>query len=147
MGIDAIVKIPGKIEPNKIFDFIKEHFDKNAISDVKTKVQAQELLDNLAKSGYVILGTELIVESGFIRFRYKEEQRNLFFFYENCYGFDPCVFKNNLDGNTRELNGDNTELILGASGYAVEILTQIAKEFGGYIDENDCDDKWFYKVP
>lgn len=110
------------------------------------KVQSQELLDGFVESGNVILGTELIFESGFIHFRHKEEQRSLFFFYGNYYLPDPYAIKKNLDNNTRELNGDNTELILGASGYAVEILTQIAKEFGGYIDEDDCDNKWFYKV-
>ena len=146
MGIDTIVKIPGKVESSKIFDFIKEHFDKNAINDVETKVQSQNFLDSLIESNSIILGTELIFESGFIHFRYKEEQRNLFFFYGNYYSPAPYAIKKNLDSNTRELNGDNTELILGASGYAVEILTKIAKEFGGYIDENDCDDKWFYKV-
>lgn len=146
MGVDTIVKIPGKIEPNKIFDFIKEHFDENAISGVEVKVQSQELLDSFVELSNVILGKELIFESGFIDFRYKEEQRSLFFFYANYYDFDAYAFKKNLDNNTRELNGDNTSLSLGASGYAVEILTQIAKEFGGYIDENDCDDKWFYKV-
>ena len=146
MGVDTIVKIPGKIESNKIFDFIKEHFDKNAVSDVQARVQSQELLDSLKESNYVILGTEVIFESGFIHFQYKEEKRSLFYFYENGFGFDAYTFKNNLDANTRELNGDNTSLSLGATGYAVEILTKIAKEFGGYIDENDCDDKWFYKV-
>lgn len=146
MGIDTKVAIPGKIEPNKIFDFIKEYFDENAISDVEAKVQSQELLDSFVELGNVILGKELIFESGFIHFRYKEEQRSLFFFYSNNYGFDAYTFKNNLLNNTRELNGDNTSLSLGASGYAVEILTKIAKEFGGYIDEDDCDDKWFYKV-
>lgn len=146
MGVDTIVKIPGKIESNKIFDFIKKNFDENATNDVKIKVQSQELVDSLTESNSIILGTELIFESGFIHFRYKEEQRSLFFFYGNYYLPAPCAIEKNLDSNTRELNGDNTDLILGASGYAVEILTQIAKEFGGYIDENDCDDKWFYKV-
>ena len=70
----------------------------------------------------------------------------MFFFYGNYYSPAPYAIKKNLGNNTRELNGDNTDLILGASGYAVEILTKIAKEFGGYIDEDDCDDKWFYKV-
>lgn len=146
MGVDTIAKIPGKIESNKIFDFIKKHFDENAINDIEVKVQSQELLDGFVESGNVILGTELIFESGFIHFRYKEEQRSLFFFYGNHYSPDHYTIKKNLENNTRELNGDNTSLSLGASGYAVEILTQIAKEFGGYIDENDCDDKWFYKV-
>lgn len=146
MGVDTIVKIPGKIESNKIFNFIKEHFDENAINDVEVKVQSQELLDGFVESGYVILGTELIFESGFIHFQYKEEQRSLFFFYGNYCSPAPYAIKKNLENNTRELNGDNTDLTLGASGYAVEILTQIAKEFGGYIDEDDCDDEWFYKV-
>lgn len=146
MGVDTIVKIPGKVESNKIFDFIKKNFDENATNDVKIKVQSQELVNSLTESNSIILGTELIFESGFIHFRYKEEQRSLFFFYGNYYLPAPYAIEKNLDSNTRELNGDNTDLILGASGYAVEILTQIAKEFGGYIDENDCDDKWFYKV-
>lgn len=146
MGIDTIVKIPGKVESSKIFDFIKEHFDENAINNVEVKVQSQELLDGFVESGNIILGTELIFESGFIHFQHKEEKRSLFFFYGNYYMPAPYAIKKNLDNNTRELNGDNTELTLGASGYAVEILTKIAKEFGGYIDENDCDDKWFYKV-
>lgn len=146
MGVDTIVKIPGKIESNKIFDFIKEHFDKNAVNEVQVKVHSQELFDDFKELDYVILGTELIFESGFIYFQYKEEQRSLFYFYGNYFGFDAYTFKNNLDANTRELNGDNTSLSLGATGYAVEILTKIAKEFGGYIDEDDCDDKWFYKV-
>ena len=146
MGVDTIVKIPGKIESNKIFDFIKKNFDENATNDVKIKVQSQELVNSLTESNSIILGTELIFESGFIHFQYKEEKRSLFFFYGNYYMPAPYAIKKNLDNNTRELNGDNTELTLGASGYAVEILTKIAKEFGGYIDENDCDDKWFYKV-
>lgn len=72
MGVDTIVKIPGKIESNKIFDFIKEHFDKNAVNGVQVKVQSQELFDDLKESDYVILGTEVIFESGFIHFQYKE---------------------------------------------------------------------------
>lgn len=79
MGVDTIVKIPGKIESNKIFDFIKKNFDENATNDVKIKVQSQELVDSLTESNSIILGAELIFESGFIHFRYKEEQRSLFF--------------------------------------------------------------------
>lgn len=145
MGIDTIVKIPGKVESSKIFDFIKKNFDKNATNYVESKVQSDELLKEFRETkGYVVLGDELYFESGFISFDYKGERRNLFYFYANYYSFDNYTFKNNLHNNTRELNGDNTSLSLGATGYAVEILTQIAKEFGGYIDENDCDDEWFY---
>ena len=147
MGVDTKVEIPGKIESNKIFDFIKKNFDKNATNYVESKVQSDELLKEFRETkGYVVLGDELYFESGFSSFDYKGERRNLFYFYANYYHFENYTFKNNLHNNTRELNGDNTSLSLGATGYAVEILTKIAKEFGGYIDEDDCDDKWFYKV-
>ena len=80
MGIDTIVKIPGKIESNKIFDFIKKNFDENATNDVKIKVQSQELVDSLTESNSIILGTELIFESGFIHFRYKKRTTKFVFF-------------------------------------------------------------------
>ena len=38
MGVDTKVEIPGKIESNKIFDFIKKNFDKNATNYVESKV-------------------------------------------------------------------------------------------------------------
>ena len=31
-------------------------------------------------------------------------------------------------------------------GQAIELLTIICKRFGGYLDENDSDDKPFYKI-
>jgi hypothetical protein len=37
-------------------------------------------------------------------------------------------------------------LSLGCSGESVEIVTYFAEEFGGFVDENDCDDKDFYPV-
>ena len=31
-------------------------------------------------------------------------------------------------------------------GNSVLIITNILKQFGGYIDENDCDDEGYYKI-
>jgi hypothetical protein len=35
---------------------------------------------------------------------------------------------------------------LGCWGDSVEIIKDIVTHFGGWIDENDCDDKEFYPI-
>lgn len=37
-------------------------------------------------------------------------------------------------------------LSLGCYGKSVEILRYLCETFGGYLDENDCDDKGFYPI-
>lgn len=41
---------------------------------------------------------------------------------------------------------DGVLLDLGCHGSSVEIMKILLNEFGGYLDENDCDDKDFYPV-
>lgn len=44
------------------------------------------------------------------------------------------------------MNGLYTYLSLGFDSDAVEIMTKIAKEFGGYLDEQDTDGIPYKKV-
>lgn len=37
-------------------------------------------------------------------------------------------------------------LSIGCRGESVEIVTHFAEEFGGFVDDSDCDDKDFYPV-
>jgi hypothetical protein len=37
-------------------------------------------------------------------------------------------------------------LSLGCTGNSVEILKYLCETFGGYLDENDCDDQDFYPI-
>lgn len=41
---------------------------------------------------------------------------------------------------------DGVLLYLGCYGSSFEIMKILLNEFGGYLDENDCDDKDFYPV-
>ena len=48
-----------------------------------------------------------------------------------------CLLENGIDG---------VWLSLGMWGNSVEIMKYLCVEFGGYIDENDCDDNGFEPV-
>jgi len=38
-------------------------------------------------------------------------------------------------------------LSLGYRGDSIDIMKKIINHFGGYVDENDCDDEGFYYIP
>ena len=41
---------------------------------------------------------------------------------------------------------EKTRISLGCFGDSVEIIKAIVERFGGWIDENDCDDEEYYQV-
>lgn len=113
MGVDVKGALSLEIEPEDIYTIIINNFDKNAIYGIKE--------ENYEK----IYGQKTY--SGFITFKYNEEQRNLIYCQTKDYS---KIFNNKMHGN----------LILGKWGNSVEIITEILKHFGGYLDENDCDE-------
>lgn len=44
------------------------------------------------------------------------------------------------------VKSETTHISLGYWGNAVDIIKSIVAEFGGWIDENDCDDKEYYAI-
>ncbi|KAA9007333.1 hypothetical protein F4V43_02280 [Paenibacillus spiritus] len=68
-------------------------------------------------------------EIGNVVFKYNDDRRNLFY----------CVTSDKLP-ETEFDSKPHVALILGNWGESVRIMTEIVKEFGGYVDENDCDD-------
>lgn len=73
-------------------------------------------------------------ERGRISFKDGEDNRSIFY----------CV-----TGDRKELfNGEEHAcLILGCWGRSTEIMVEIVKSFGGYVNENDCDDVEEFFVP
>ena len=41
---------------------------------------------------------------------------------------------------------EKTSLTLGYYGNSVEIMKDLVSQFGGWIDENDCDDQSYYPI-
>jgi hypothetical protein len=50
-------------------------------------------------------------------------------------------------GNCLQEHGiDGIWCSLGCFGNSVDIMTGLCETFGGYLDENDCDDEGFYPI-
>lgn len=71
---------------------------------------------------------------GFICFKFNNEKRSMFYVSENGNKYDEIE------------RGKYTSISLGYNDNAISIIREIVTEFGGYIDENDCDDKGFEPI-
>lgn len=146
MSVDTKAKFVGKLDAEALLGFIKENIDPNAESTIET--EEREIYSKF-HDGIIFFGEKEGVEkltSGFIHFAYNDEIRSLHYFHHDTVWLDKKGFERNIKNGTPELNNEVTELSLGFNATAVEVMKKIAEFFGGYIQENDYSDKWFYKV-
>ena len=119
MSCDTILRLKGHITAEQIVDYIDEHY--------------KFISNSIREDNYVT--------SGFIKFNDGDENRNIYYDYQNINSYEK------LDENI--VKSETTFLNLGCYGNSVEIMKGIAQEFGGWLDENDCDDippYWIDKV-
>lgn len=148
MSVDTRGKIKGFVRHEDILAFIKQNWDAEARYDVTKETHC--LLRDLSFAYVLNEHSEntkyWYTVSGFISFTYNGHPRNLFYHYHNINTHE------NLDrysrfGLTSMVYAETTSLTLGCWDESVEIITEIVKHFGGgWIDDNDCDDKEFYEV-
>lgn len=146
MSVDTKAKFIGKLDADALLVFIKENIDPNAESVIETE---ERTIGSKYHDEIIFLGEKKGVEnrtSGFIHFTYNGENRSLFYLHRDTVWLDKYILEQNIKQGTPELNGEVTELSLGFSATAIEVMKKIAEFFGGYIQENDCSDEWFYKV-
>lgn len=146
MSVDTKAKFLGKLDADALLGFIKENIDPNAESTIETEERG---IYSKFHDGIIFLGEKDGVEkltSGFIHFASNGEIRSLHYFHSDAIWIDKNNFGRNIKQGTPELNNEVTQLSLGYNVTAVEIMKKIAEFFGGYVQENDCSDKWFYKV-
>jgi hypothetical protein len=117
MGVDAKGILNKSISAREVFDVIVSKYDKDAQFDVRI-----DSYDN--------------TESGGIHFKDGKDQRRLFY----------CIVPDGAE-ETEYNEIDHVSLSLGYWGNSTDIITTIVRTFGGYVDENDCDDIGFYYVP
>lgn len=89
---------------------------------------------------------ENIRENGFIHLELRGNIRSLFYHYDSRFILDPEVVESNLNRGLPEFNQPITTLSLGMDKDAVDLFTELARYFGGYIDEDDCDTYYYHKV-
>ena len=146
MSVDTKAKFLGKLDAEALLSFVKENIDPNAESTIET--EEREIYSKF-HDGIIFFGEKEGVEkltSGFIHFAHNGEIRSLHYYHHDTVWLDKNSFECNIKQGTPELNNEVTELSLGFNETAVEVMKKIAEFFGGYVQENECSDKWFYKV-
>lgn len=143
MGIDTNVKIVGKLDVDQLVTFIKEEISESITISIE---EEEQFFDT--RSDIVFLGIDGIEKRdvGWIHISYNGKNRSIFYLYKDTFWFSPQDIASNIKNGTPELNGLYTYLSLGFDSDAVEIMTNIAKKFGGYLDEQDTDNIPYKKV-
>lgn len=100
--------------------YTNKNIEAKEIYDVIVDCFDKEAVFNIELSKYD--GKEL----GFIYFQDGEDKRQLFY----------CITKD----RENLFNDEHVCLSLGYWGNSVNIMVEILNKFGGYVDENDCDD-------
>lgn len=148
MGCDTHGKIKGYVRHEEIFNFIRQKYDKDATCEVRKKTYCpisecnwkyrvnEHSEDN--KNWYSLCGS--------ICFKYKGEERRLFYVYDNLNSFENLEYYSE-HGLEDLVKAETTYISLGYWGNSVEIIKEIVAQFGGgWVDENDCDDEVYYPI-
>lgn len=141
MGCDTILILKGHITTEQIVDYIDKHY-KFISNNVKNYGSLNKY--DWVKEKYDD-SNEWKITSGFITFNDGDENRNIFYYYQNINSYENLEYysKYNFENMVKS---ETTFLGLRYYGNSVEIMKGIAQEFGGWLEENDCDDKPPYWV-
>lgn len=148
MGVDTRGKIKGFVRHEEILNFIRQKWDKDAKDDIKKHITCpmsecnwkyeinEHSEDN--ENWYAIYG--------YIYFKYNSERRILFYSYDNINSYENIDFYSE-HGLRDMVEMETTYISLGCWGSSIEIIKELIAHFGGgWIDENDCDDKVYYPI-
>jgi hypothetical protein len=149
MGIDTEVMLKGFVSADDITKFLSKKYSN--VNNNVNKNSYQSICD-LRKDydKFIVKDCSDVcnVISGFITFTdtVTGERRMLHYVYDNIRYTDELQETiNKLDvENKTEFIGNyvmyEVKLSIGYCDRSVEIMKEILEEFGGWIDENDCDD-------
>lgn len=144
MSVKTKVYLLGHVTVPKLLDFLKDY---QPVSDVCHT--QHEMLPEAIQSVYHKYDDEKwYADYGFISFNMPNGvRRHLFYSYSNV------IFCNNAGcyypPEAREIvESETTDLSLECDEAAIQIMKEIVSYFGGWIKENDSDDKKpFYFIP
>lgn len=148
MGSTTIGKIKGYIQSEDILNFIRQKYDTCAISDVRnsTMYPLAQCNGKYAINPHSDSKESRYVISGFIYFDYNGEQRSLFYYYDSINSFENFDYYEEL-GLADMVKSETTRISCGLWSEGTKIIKEIISHFGGgWIDEDDCDDKPYYPV-
>lgn len=148
LKIDTIGHIKGFVRHEDIFDFIKQKYDENAIDGVK-----KETYCPISECDWEYKINEHSEDKenwyavyGYIYFTYNGKETRLFYSYDNLNDTENLEYYSS-HGLKDMVLAETTYISLKYCESSVEIIKEIIIHFGGgWIDEDDSDDKLFYWV-
>lgn len=149
MGCDTHGKIKGYVRHEEIFNFIRQKYDENATMSIKKEIVCA--LSKYNDDEYELNAHSEDKENwyniyGRIDFKYKGEDRSIFYSYSNVNFFENLDYYSE-HGLEDMVKSETTYLSLGYWGSSVEIIKEMVAQFGeGWIDKNDCDDQPYEPV-
>jgi hypothetical protein len=143
MGVDTKVRLKGHVKNQDILEFIRNTYDKDAYVS-NWRVDNFDEIPSI-KERYDDSGRWL-TEVCFIVFKHpKDGLREMFYMHSNVNFHENLEYYEQFN-LTDMVKSEVTYLSLGHWASSVDILKTIAAHFGGWLDENDCDDNPYYWV-
>ena len=148
MSVDTRGYIKGWVSDKEIVKLLKYMYGVNAVSEVKdyTKEYLSDIKWPVHKFHYEGKDTKHWEFHGFINFEMPNgEKRQLFYHYSNAMDKSDDAYYISK-GLEKMVFSDRTYICLGCWGSSKEIIRGIIEHYGGWFDENDCDDKSFVYI-
>lgn len=145
MGVCTKGRLNGYVKPEYIFNYIKQKYDLNALMKISVHDFGKKSdMDFIAKA--FDDSERWITEEGRISFMDGNNPRELVYYHDNILERDEFEYFKSI-GIEELTKQETTAVSLGAWGRSVDIMKNIVSQFGGWIDENDCDNQSFYPIP
>lgn len=143
MSVDTKARLLGHIKPEEIVNYIYHNWDKNVNNRIERELMNRWKDKDFIKEKY---DDDIYIDSGFIIFEYKKENRIIHYFYESYNSYENLnYYKQYCLENMVKM--ETTRLSLGCWGNSVEIMKELCEYFGGFLDTNDSDNKPYYYIP
>lgn len=144
MGIDTQGYLKGYVKPEYILNYIKQKYDANATMEINIHDYGEKSKLNFVKESYGD-SDKWLIEAGYINFVDGIDQCSLFYMHNNINSYENLEYhtQNGLEDMVKQ---EKTSLLLRYCENSVEIMRNLVSQFGGWIDENDCDDEDYYPI-
>lgn len=144
MGVDTKGLLKGRVLPEDVLNFIRQTFDPNAIFHVKLNNYGDDSGYEWIKERYDDSG-EWKNWNGYIYFHDGVRDRGMFYSYTNHNSWENLEYYSNF--NLKDMvKAETTYLSLDKDDSSIDDIKKIVAHFGGWIDEDDCDDEPYYPI-
>lgn len=144
MGQDTRGRLIGRVKPEDVLNYVRDHYDQNAGINIISCDYGKVADKNYIKEVYDDSGLWKCT-NGFIDFEYAGDKYSMFYCYENINAYENLDYYEPL-GLECMVKQETTKLVLPYWKNSVKIMKNIVGCFGGWVDDNDCDDVPYYPV-